>query len=114
MEIRRETGYGAIRISRIMKEREGIYVGVSAVRYVLKRNGVCHKKKRTKYRTRQRYYDFEKIYPLQNFEIDLKEILDMRALPPSTYHRAFGINHKLTFKTDNGEEFGGKSVNKLE
>lgn len=160
IKLRKETGYGAIRISRIMREKEGIYVGVSAVRYVLKRKGVCHKKKRTKYRTKQRYYDFEKIYPLQNFEIDLKEILDMRALPSSTYQwilknnfplyqwtsidiktrirfisysyeksfncglvfmlnliyflRAFGINHKLTFKTDNGEEFGGKSVNKLE
>ncbi|MEM5830867.1 MAG: hypothetical protein ABIM98_06875 [candidate division WOR-3 bacterium] len=28
--------------------------------------------------------------------------------------RSFGIKHKITIQTDNEEEFGGKSINKLE
>jgi hypothetical protein len=28
--------------------------------------------------------------------------------------RSLGLRHKITIQTDNGEEFGGKSVNKIE
>ncbi len=155
---RKKTGYGRDRIARNLKER-GIPMKPSTVRYVLKRNNATAKYKRSKYRKRQRYYDFEELYPLQHFEVDLKEIYDQSTLteeairharginiPPYqwtaidvktrirflsySYEKGFtnglifmmsviyflrmlGITYEITLQTDNGEEFGGKSVDKL-
>jgi len=112
------------------------------------------------YRRRNRFYDFESLYPLQHFQVDLKEVYDSTTLSEQTlrwakrlnippyqwtaidvktrlrfisysyektftngllfmmtliyFLRSFGVEHKITLQTDNGEEFGGKSVNKLE
>ena len=70
---RKKTGYGRDRIARDLTER-GIAVKPSTVRYVLRRYNVGAKYKRNKYRKKQRFYDFEDLYPLQHFEVDLKEI----------------------------------------
>ncbi len=156
---RKKTGYGRDRIARNLREK-GIPLRSSAVRYVLKRNNATARYKRSKYRKRQRYYDFEELYPLQHFEVDLKEIYDQSTLskdairhaeslniPPYqwtaidvktrirflsySYEKGFtnglifmmsviyflrmlGITHEITLQTDNGEEFGGKSPDKLD
>jgi len=49
----------------------------------------CHKlikpkKRRGKFRSIS-YYDWDKIYPLQHFQIDLKVIRDQKSLPWATY-----------------------------
>jgi transposase len=156
---RKRTGYGRDRIARNLRAR-GIDVTASQVRYVLRRHKVSGKYKRSKYRKRQRYYDFEGLYPLQHFEVDLKEIYDQGTLSGEAirhatsigvplyqwtaidvktrlrfisysseksftnglvfmmsiiyFLRALGIRHEIVLQTDNGEEFGGKSVEKLE
>ena len=155
---RKKTGYGRDRIARNLTER-GIQVNPSTVRYVLKRYKASAKYKRSKYRKKQRFYDFEELYPLEHFEVDLKEIYDQSTLSEETiryakainvppyqwtaidvktrirflsysYEKTFsnglafmltiiyflrmiGIRHQITLQTDNGEEFGGKSVDKL-
>jgi len=155
----KKTGYGRDRISRILTHK-GYAVKPSTVRYVLKRYKISPKYKRTRYRRRQRYYDFDSLFPLQHFEVDLKEIFDKRTLPLSSieharkrqippyqwtaidvktrlrflsysyeksfanglsfmlsilyFLRSMGIDWNITFQTDNGEEFGGKSIAKLE
>ena len=159
ISLRKRTGYGRDRIVRILREK-GIEVKLSTVRYVLKRYGIKGKYKRSKYRRRQRFYDFETLYPLSHFEVDLKEIYDRDTLqeacithaskiniPPYQWTaidvktrlrflsysyeksftnglifmlsviyflRAFGVKHEIILQTDNGEEFGGKSVDKLD
>ncbi|NPV83098.1 MAG: helix-turn-helix domain containing protein [Candidatus Aminicenantes bacterium] len=156
---REKTGYGRDRIARILREK-GIEVKPSTVRYVLRRYGVSPKYKRSRYRRRCRFYDLESLYPLQHFQVDLKEVYDATTLSEETlrwakrlnippyqwtaidvktrlrflsysyektftnglmfmlmiiyFLRSFGIEHKITLQTDNGEEFGGKSVPKLE
>ncbi len=156
---RERTGYGRDRISRILREK-GLEVKPSTVRYVLRRYNLSIKYKRSRYRSRNRFYDFEALYPLQHFQVDLKEVYDSTTLSEQTlrwakrlnippyqwtaidvktrlrfisysyektftngllfmmtliyFLRSFGVEHKITLQTDNGEEFGGKSVNKLE
>ncbi|MFN4228178.1 MAG: helix-turn-helix domain-containing protein, partial [Candidatus Ratteibacteria bacterium] len=156
---REKTGYGRARIARNLREK-GIEVKESTVRYVLKRYNVSGKYKRSRYRKRVRFYDFEQIYPLSHFEVDLKEIYDRTTLSQQIivhaekinipnyqwtaidvktrirflsysytksftngliflmsiiyFLRRFGIRETITLQTDNGEEFGGKSVAKLE
>ena len=156
---RKKTGFGRDRIARNLSER-GIVVSPSTVRYVLQRYGASAKYKRSRYRKRQRFYDFEHLHPLEHFEVDLKEIYDQSTLsheaiahgrslhiPPYqwtaidvktrvrflsySYEKSFsnglafmltviyfvrmlGIRHQITLQTDNGQEFGGTSVDKLE
>ena len=157
--VRKETGYGRERIARILRER-GVEVKPSTVRCVLRRYKLSSKHKRSRYRQRNRFYDFESLYPLQHFQVDLKEVYDATTLSEETlrwakrinvppyqwtaidvktrlrficysyektftngllfmllliyFLRSFGVEHKITLQTDNGEEFGGKSVDKLE
>ena len=156
---RKKTGYGRDRIARLLRER-GVEVRPSTVRYVLRRYKLSIKYKRSRYRRRNRFYDFDALYPLQHFQVDLKEVYDATTLSEQTlrwarrlnippyqwtaidvktrlrfisysyektftnglmfmllviyFVRSFGIEQKITLQTDNGEEFGGKSVDKLE
>jgi len=156
---REKTGYGRERIARNLRER-GIEVKESTIRYVLKRYKLTGKYKRSRYRKKVRFYDFESLHPLEMFQVDLKEIYDRTTLSKEAikhaeeleiplyqwtaidvktrirflsysytksftngllfmmsiiyFVRKFGMNHHITLQTDNGEEFGGKSPNKLE
>jgi len=156
---RKKTGYGRERILRNLREK-GIEVTSSQVRYTLRRYKIPPKYKRSNYRKRNRFYDFDKLHPLEHFEVDLKEIYDQKTLSKEAithakkihipfyqwtaidvktrirflsfsyeknftnglifmmsliyFLRYFGIKHEITLQTDNGEEFGGKSVDKLE
>lgn len=76
---RNKTGYGRDRIARNLTEK-GIPVKPSTVRNVLRRYKASAKYKISKYRKKQRFYDFEELYPLEHFEVDLKEIYDQSTL----------------------------------
>ena len=88
---RKKTGYGRDRISRNLNER-GVDVKPSTVRYVLRRYKLSAKYKRNKYRKLQRFYDFEDLYPLQHFKVDLKEVYDQSTLSWETISHARRIN----------------------
>ena len=89
--VRKKTGYGRDRIVRVLKEK-GIEVKPSTVRYVLKRYGLQGRYKRSKYRKRQRFYDFDALYPLSHFEVDLKEIYDTGTLSEECISHASKVN----------------------
>lgn len=156
---RKRTNFGRVRLQRHLKRKFKLDISSSTIRNIYRRNKIQRQRRR-----RARYntvvsYDWEKIKPLESFQIDLKYILDFFALPESTYHhlskikippyqwscideilrtkfiafsyeksatygvcffilvaywlRSFGIMHNLSFQTDWGEEFGGKSLKKL-
>lgn len=88
---RKRTGYGRDRISRLLQER-GLQVKPSTVRCVLRRYKISGKDKRSRFRRRQRFYDFDFLYPLEHFQVDLKEIYDQSTLPSSTLRWARKIN----------------------
>ncbi|MCX7974762.1 MAG: hypothetical protein N3B16_09735 [Candidatus Aminicenantes bacterium] len=88
---RKRTGYGRDRIARLFQAR-GLAVRPSTVRCVLRRYKVQAKHKRSKYRRRQRFSDFESLYPLQHFQVDLKQIYDQSTLPQSMLRWAKKIN----------------------
>ncbi|PMP95112.1 MAG: hypothetical protein C0168_07025 [Candidatus Aminicenantes bacterium] len=88
---RKKTGYGRDRIVRILQER-GVEVKPSAVRYVLRRYKLSIKYKRSRYRHRNRFYDFESLYPLQHFQVDLKEVYDATTLSEETLRWAKKLN----------------------
>ncbi|MDI6698102.1 MAG: helix-turn-helix domain-containing protein [Candidatus Saccharicenans sp.] len=89
--LRKKTGYGRDRIARILRER-GVEVKPSTVRYVLRRYKLSSRHKRSRYRQRNRFYDFETLYPLQPFQVDLKEVYDSTTLSEETLRRARRLN----------------------
>lgn len=156
LKLRDKTNLGRIRLT----DELDFDISPFTVRNILRRN------KREK-PNRQRgvykglvYYNLDALYPFEQFQIDLKEILDIKSLPYEVYThalrhslpvyqwtaidiktrvrfmaysyekshsngllfqkaiiywlRSFGISHNLTFQTDWGEEFGGKSLAKLD
>jgi hypothetical protein len=62
-------------------------VTVSRVRCVLKRHNLTAKYKHSK-TVRDRDYDFEELYLLQHFEVDLKEIYDQSTLTEEVLRHA--------------------------
>jgi len=156
---RKRTNFGRVRMQRHLKREFKLNIPSSTIRNIYRRNK-CQRqrKRRTRYNTVVSY-DWEKIKPLEQFQIDLKYILDFFALPEDIYShlskikippyqwscidvvtrvkfvafsydksstygicffilvaswlRSFGILHPLTFQTDWGEEFGGRSLKKL-
>jgi len=88
---RKKTGYGRERIARLLRER-GVEVSPFTVRYVLRRYKLRVKYKRSRYRRRNRFYDFEALYPLQHFQVDLKEVYDATTLSGQTLHWAKRLN----------------------
>ncbi len=88
---RKKSGYGRERLARILRER-GVEIKPSTVRYVLRRYKLSGKYKRSRYRRRNRFYDFEPLYPLQHFQVDLKEVYDATTLSKQTLRWAKRIN----------------------
>jgi len=135
-------------------------ISPSTIGNILRRNGIGKPKRKKSFVSKWvNYYEWDKIYPLQHFQLDLKDVLDFKTLPKDVYFhilnlglpryqwtaidvktrvrflaysedknfanglafmvilslwlRGFGVSHKFYFQTDWGEEFGGKSLRKL-
>ncbi len=83
---RRKTNYGKDRLSEIIKTEHGINIPPSTIRNILRRLGLSKVKKRRSKSFRQTsFYNYEALYPLQFWQIDLKELLDLKALPKNVY-----------------------------
>jgi len=82
---RKRTNFGAVHLRGMLRMR-GIELSVSTIGNVLRRYGLSKRRKlRSVVGKRTRYYDFTKLYPLSEFQVDLKEILDARTLPMDVY-----------------------------
>jgi putative transposase len=157
---RKKTNFGRVRLAHRLHRRHGVTLSPHTVRNILRRHRLSQpQKKRGKFRAITTH-DWQSLYPLQHFQIDLKHILDLKSLPIEVYKhlrshklppyqwtaidpvtrtkflaysfqksftnglallllvhlwlRAFGFFHTLYFQTDWGEEFGGKSLRKLQ
>ena len=157
---RKKTNFGRVRLAHHLQRQHGLALSCHTVRNILRRHGLSQpQKKRGKFRPITTH-DWQSLYPLHHFQIDLKHILDLKSLPIEVYRhirghklppyqwtaidpvtrskflaycfqksftnglaflllvhlwlRAFGFFHTLYFQTDWGEEFGGKSLRKLE
>jgi transposase len=156
---RKRTNFGRVRMQRHLKREFKLNIPSSTIRNIYRRNKIQRqRRKRARYNTVV-FYNWDRIKPLESFQIDLKYILDFFALPEYVYHhlskikippyqwscidvvsrtkfiafsyeksytyglcffilvaswlKSFGIMHNVTFQTDWGEEFGGKSLKKL-
>jgi transposase len=83
---RKRTNFGRVRMQRHLKREFKLDISSSTIRNIYRRNKIQRqRRKRTRYHTVVSY-DWEKIKPLENFQLDLKYILDFFALPEDVYH----------------------------
>ena len=86
VSLRKRTNYGSRRLSILLEREESIYLAPSTIGSILRRRGLNRpKRKRSFVMKRSNFYDWESIYPLQQFQIDLKDILDLKTLSFPVY-----------------------------
>lgn len=81
MQARKRTGYGPMRLHR----DASVPLSPFTIRNIIRRHGLKPKQKRTYKGIRRRFYIWEQKDPLSFFQIDLKEILDRKGIPPEAY-----------------------------
>lgn len=88
----KKTGYGAKRLRRVLLE-QGIELSVWTIRNILKRNNLKPRRRRTYKGLTRPYYPWEHMRAFELLQTDLKEILDMKSLPPDVYrhHESNGL-----------------------
>lgn len=160
VKVRKKTNFGRVRLAHRLQQDHKLTLSPHTVRNILRRHDLSEPQTRRGRFRAIRTYDWQSLYPLQHFQIDLKHILDLKSLPIEVYRhlrghklppyqwtaidpvtrskflaysyeksftnglaflllihlwlRAFGFFHTLYFQTDWGEEFGGKSLGKLQ
>jgi len=82
---RKETGFGKRRLRWYIAEKDNILIPESTIGKILKEKRLTRKKKRVKREYHLIKYQWERILPFENLEIDTKEILDKRTLPKDVY-----------------------------
>jgi len=82
---RKATNFGRLRLAYHIRKECGLQISSFTIRNILRRyKFTMSKKRRGKFRSIS-YYDWDKVYPLQHFQIDLKVITDQKSLPWATY-----------------------------
>lgn len=158
--VRRQTNFGRVKLAKYLETKYKVTLSSNTVRNILRRRKLTKQQKKRGAFKGFVFYDWEKIHPLEQFQIDLKELVDIRALSQRAprhirrydlprcqwtcldvfsrpkliafsyqktfangkcflilvvlWLRSFGINNRLFFQIDWGEEFGGKSIGKLQ
>lgn len=85
-QAREETGFGRVRLNRYLKKEYQIEISSSTIGNVLRRKGMTKQRERLggDFEPVTRY-NWDKVYPLKHWQIDVKEILDKKSLPPQVY-----------------------------
>ena len=113
IEVKNSTGLGPARLSRYLKQHEGISIPPGTVRHIIRRN-----KKKINYhfrshRVRKEKREFIDWYSAKPFEIVQREKSWTNGLCwylwVISWLRSYGVKSSIVFTVDNGEEFGGKS-----
>ncbi len=82
---RKATNFGRLRLAYHIRKEHGLKLSSFTIRNILRRHKLTRpKRRRGKFRSLS-YYNWDKIYPLQHFQIDLKVIRDQKSLPWATY-----------------------------
>ena len=82
---RKETNFGRIRLAHYILAKDKIKISPHTIRHILRRKKL-HKQmtKRTVFKA-VRFYDYDKLSPLEVLQVDIKEILDIKTLPKTVY-----------------------------
>ncbi|TKJ30227.1 MAG: hypothetical protein CEE40_05550 [Chloroflexi bacterium B3_Chlor] len=76
---RKKTNFGRVRLAHHLQWQHGLALSSHTVRNILRRHDLSQpQKKRGKFRA-IRTHDWQSLYPLQHFQIELKHILDLNA-----------------------------------
>jgi len=88
IEYRSKTKFGKRRLRTTLYREEKLCLPESTIgKIILRHPELINKRpKRVKRSDRPPRYDFDKLLPFQQMEVDLKEILDKKALPPNIYN----------------------------
>jgi len=82
---RKETGFGKRRLRWYLASRNGIFVPESTIGKILKQKKLVRKKKRVRREYHRIKYQWDRILPFEQVEMDTKEILDKKTLPKEIY-----------------------------
>ena len=80
----KRTNFRYRRLSKYLYQKYSIEIPESSIKYILK--GLKSKKRRSKNKNMRRLYDYEKLLPFSELQVDTKYILDQKALPESVYN----------------------------
>lgn len=92
-QLRKETGYGKVRLQDAYADRYGQIIPESTIGKIITRNKLPAKVYRSAWRRKtRRYYDKSTLIPFERNEVDVKEILDKKGLPQVIYEH-FASTH---------------------
>jgi len=85
IDYRKKMGLGKRRLRYYIFQREGIAIPESTIGKVIRRSGLPQRRKRVRRHHHAPKYDMESLFPFQELQVDVKEILDKRTLPRQVY-----------------------------
>lgn len=86
VEYRKKTKLGKRRLRYFIFQKEGVNIPESTIGKVVKRHRLQRKKRKRVKRSRASpSYCFEKLFPFQELQVDVKQILDKGTLPDTVY-----------------------------
>lgn len=92
---RKKTNYGRIRMADHLVSKYGIFLPEGTIQNIFKRKKLTKQIKRRGKFKGVTFYDFSSIYPLEHFQIDLKEIPDIKSLPYDVYSHLMNLDVPL-------------------
>ena len=82
---RKETGFGKRRLRWYLLSRDGLLIPESTIGKILRVRGLTRQKKRVRREYHRIKYQWDKILPFEQLEMDTKEIADKETLPKEIY-----------------------------
>jgi len=82
---RKETGFGKRRLRWYIAVKDNILIPESTIGKILKKEKLTRKKKKVRREYYKVKYQWERVLPFENLEVDTKEITDKRTLPKEIY-----------------------------
>lgn len=83
--LRQTTNFGRRRLKRLLKSRHGVVMPERTISYWLAKWKLSKpQKKRARFKG-VRYYVWEDLKPLQDWQVDVKDVRDSKTLPPEVY-----------------------------
>jgi len=83
---RKETGFGKRRLKWYLASRDDLLIPESTIGKILKVKNLARKKKMVRREYHQIKYQWDKILPFEQIEMDTKEIADKNTLPLEVYN----------------------------
>ncbi|RMD59330.1 hypothetical protein D6821_01460 [Candidatus Parcubacteria bacterium] len=83
---RKETGFDKRRLRWHILSRDNLLIPESTIGKILKDKGLVRKKKRVRREYSRIKYQWHKIFPFEQLEMDTKEIADKKTLPQEIYN----------------------------